>query len=565
MKKANTSAIADVYYQWLNHIDDPKLLEELDAIKDNQNEIYERFYKCLEFGTAGLRGIIGAGTNRMNIYTVAKATQGYANCITKLYKNSSVAIAYDSRIFSDLFAKTTARVFAANNIKVYLFSELMPTPILSYAVRTLKCQAGIVITASHNPSQYNGYKAYNSEGCQIDEATAEKVLEEICKLDTFSDIKYADFDEAIADGKIEYINSSLAEKFVEETYNFVQDKNICKKTPLKVVYTPLNGAGYKWVTSILNKINVSDLHIVESQKNPDGNFPTCTYPNPEMKEALAEGLKLSQNVGADILLASDPDSDRLGAAVLHNGAYQILTGNQVGILMADYICRTKSANNTMPKNPVMIKSAVSSNMLEKIAEDYNVEVKTVLTGFKNVGNCMEKLSAQNRLDDFIFAYEESCGYLSTTLVRDKDSICACALCAEMAAFHKSQGKTLVDALEFLYQKYGYYISKSQSFEFIGASGENIMNNIMENLRNNPPKKFSDFDVISTKDFLLENELKTNMIKVFLSDNVQFIVRPSGTEPKIKFYYYIIGKNENERDEILSKIVLAVENFVKTYK
>lgn len=564
MDNINKDFAINLYKSWIKNCKDENLSEELEKIAENQQEIYERFYKSLNFGTAGLRGVMGAGTNRMNIYTVAAATQGYANCIKKLYKNSSVAIAYDSRNNSKNFAEITASVFAANNITVYLFDELMPTPLLSYAIRSLKCVGGVVITASHNPKEYNGYKAYDENGCQINEKVAEDVFNEINKVDIFSGVAKMDFEKAIELGKIKMIGKNLSDDFIMKTYEFIQNKCICKSSKVKIAFTPLNGAGLKPITQILKKIGVENLYIVESQKNPDGNFPTCPYPNPEIDKALEEGLKLAKQVNADILIASDPDSDRLGCAVLHKGEFKILTGNELGILMSYYICNSKIKCNNMPQNPVIVKSVVSSPLTDIIAKDFGVRVKSVLTGFKNIGGYMEKLDENNELSSFIFGFEESCGYLPTTLVRDKDAVSAAAITAEMTACFKEKGQTLIDVLNEIYKKYGYYISKSKSYEFKGFNGESTMKELMSDLRNNIPENIGTLKVVKFKDYEKESELKTNMLEFVLENSAQILVRPSGTEPKIKFYFNIFADTEIERDKRFQEAQNCVESLIKKY-
>ena len=553
-----------LYELWLDKVKDSALKSDLLKIQGNDKEIYERFYKNLNFGTAGLRGILGAGTNRMNLYTVAKATQGYANYINKHFENPSVAIAYDSRNMSEEFARMTAEVFCGNNIKVYIFSELMPTPILSYAVRTLKTTAGIVITASHNPAEYNGYKAYNNEGCQIDEETAADVLKEINKLDIFSDIFRCEMEKGLNEGKIQYIDNDICESFVEKTYASLLSKDITQNSDLSVVYTPLNGTGYKPVMSIFNKMGLKNVHVVESQKMPDGNFPTCPYPNPEIKDALALGLKLCRETGADILVASDPDADRAGVAVKQNDDYVILTGNQIGELLTYYICKMRTEKNLMPITPVIVKSVVSSKLCDKIAVESGVRVKSVLTGFKNIGGYMKKLEEQGKLNSFIMGFEESCGYLTTDLARDKDSVCAMANITEMAAYFKSQGKTLVDVLNDLYAKYGCYYTKSKSFEFKGSEGEKMMQKIMVGVHQAPPSVFGEFRLIKSRDFENEEELKANMVELELNDDITVMIRPSGTEPKIKFYYFIVAENTEKCLVKYEKAVKATEEYLTKF-
>ena len=554
----------NLYNEWCEKVKDLVLYDDLMRIKENENEIYERFYKNLNFGTAGLRGILGAGTNRMNTYTVAKATEGYARYLNKLKDDSSVVIAYDSRNMSKEFAEITANVFCANGIKVYLFKELQPTPILSYAVRELKTDGGIVITASHNPAEYNGYKAYNNEGCQIDEETAKAVLNEIEKIDIFTDVHYCDFEKAVNEGGIVYLGEDITDNFVEKTYATLLNKDITANSDINVVYTALNGAGYVPVMSILKKMGIKNIHVVECQKNPDSNFPTCPYPNPEMKEALEEGLKLCREVNADLLIASDPDADRAGVAIKNGDEYTILTGNQIGELLTYYICKIKSERNLMPPTPIIVKSVVSSRLCDKIGMDYHIRVKEVLTGFKNIGGYMKKLENENRLENFILGFEESCGYLTTDLARDKDSVCAMANITEMAAYFKAQGKSMMDVLNELYEKYGHYFTKSKSFEFKGASGEKMMEKIMISLHQAPPAYLGDIQVLSHKDYLNEDELKTNMVELSLEDDITIMVRPSGTEPKIKFYYFIVGESSDDCNEKFELAVKSTEEFLSNF-
>lgn len=536
-----------------------KAVEDIDLVKElenmSQDDITEAFYKDLEFGTAGLRGIIGAGTNRMNIYTVGKATQGLAAYVNSIKKSGSVAIAYDSRIKSDIFAKRTAEIFAANGIKVYIYKELMPTPMLSYAVRHLKCDAGVVITASHNPAKYNGYKAYSSDGCQLGLEAAEYVLSIMNKVDAFADVKKMDFDTALAEGKIEYIGDDVINAFLNEIEK-------CRVSPqldlsnLNVIYTPLHGSGNKPVRSILKKIGVINVTVVPEQELPDGNFPTAPYPNPEIKEAFACALKMSETNKADLLLATDPDCDRVGIAILNKGEYQLLTGNEVGALLLNYVLDRRTANGTMPKNPVAVKTIVSTEICKKIAQNFNCELREVLTGFKFIGEQITLLEKENEQDRYVFGFEESYGYCSGDHVRDKDAVNASMLICEMTAYYKSIGKTLIDVLDELYKAYGYYLSAQKSFTCEGISGMEKIKGIMADLRSNPPKAIDGADVVIFKDYQksISVDCKTNqqtaielpksdVLSFEMADGSSLLVRPSGTEPKIKLYINAVGKTE----------------------
>lgn len=431
----------ELYTLWKSKaVDDSDLIDELNSIQGNDEEIYDRFYRCLEFGTAGLRGVIGAGTNRMNIYNVRLATQGLANYLNQRYDQSAVAISYDSRIKADLFAKEAARTLAGNGIKVYLTAELQPTPVLSFLVRNLKCKAGIMITASHNPAKYNGYKCYGDDGCQMTDDGANSVYNEIQKLDCFEDIKLADFDKAISDGVIEYVQDSEYQTYLDNVQAQQIHKDACIGSALKVVYTPLNGAGNKLVRAILDRIGVEDVHIVKEQENPDGNFTTCPYPNPEFKEALELGLKLCDELKPDLLLATDPDSDRVGIAAKDGDSYRLITGNETGIMLTDYILSQRTALGTLPKNPIIVKTIVTSIMINKLCEKYRAELRNVLTGFKYIGEQILGLEKKGEENRYVFGFEESYGYLAGTYVRDKDAVVASMLICEMAAYYKNRAK-----------------------------------------------------------------------------------------------------------------------------
>ncbi len=561
------------YLIWKNKkLADPDLNKELDSILNKTEEINDRFYKDLTFGTGGLRGVIGAGTNRINIYTVAKVTQGIANYINKKFSKAKVAIAYDSRVKSELFAKETARVLAANKIKVFMYKELMPTPALSFAVRHLKCQAGVVITASHNPAEYNGYKVYGDDGCQMTTDAANAVFDEIKKIDVFNDIKYIDFDMAVKEKSIEYISELDIKAYLDAVDELSLNKNLKNKEKLNIVYTPLNGSGLKCVTKILKMNGFSNINIVSVQERPNGNFPTCPYPNPEVKEALQEGLKLCEKVNADILIATDPDCDRVGIAVKHKNEYKILSGNEVGILLFNYICKMRLKNKTMPTNPLCIKTIVTTNMIYPIAQKYGVEVVDVLTGFKFIGEQitnLEKIEEENR---FIFGLEESYGYLSGSHVRDKDAVNASLLICEMTSFYLDQNLTLVDILNKLYQEFGYYKNVLKSFTFAGVAGFNKMHAIMTQLRENPPSSINGKKVAHIYDYLNRVKISNNyqkekislpaadVLKFELIDDISIVVRPSGTEPKLKVYISVVANYKYRSDELALSYCKYFENL-----
>ena len=480
--------------------EDKDLIEELSSIKSNDEEIYERFYKNLEFGTAGLRGVIGNGTNRMNIYVVRQATQGLANYVKKTYGGGSVAISHDSRIKADLFMNEAAKVLAANGIKTYITSELQPTPVLSFLVRHLGCQAGIMVTASHNPAKYNGYKAYGSDGCQMTDTAANLVYDEIQKLDMFDDVKIMDFDEAIEKNLIEYVKEEVYTEYLSNVKKQQVNEGICKGSGLKVVYTPLNGTGNKLVRRVLKEIGIDDVTVVPEQEMPDGNFTTCPYPNPEIKEALQKGLDMCEKVQPDLLLATDPDADRVGIAVPDNGTYRLITGNETGIMLTDYLLKVRKEKGTLPKNPIVVRTIVTSILIDKICQKYNCEIKKVLTGFKYIGEVILKLEENNEKDRYVFGFEESYGYLAGTYVRDKDAVVASMLICEMAAYYRKQGKTLANVIDGIYKEYGYYRNTTLSFEFEGASGMKKMQDIMDNLRANPLKTVNGEKVKTVYDY-----------------------------------------------------------------
>ena len=568
--------IKQTYNEWLeNAVEDKDLKAELENIKNNEDEIYDRFYTALKFGTAGLRGIIGAGTNRMNIYVVRQATQGLANYVLKKYGNGSVAISHDSRIKADLFMNETARVLAANGIKVYITSELQPTPVLSYLVRYFKCQAGIMVTASHNPAAYNGYKAYGEDGCQMTDVAANTVYDEISKLDMFKDVKIADFDEAVKSGMIEYVDESVYDTYLEKVMEQQVNPGVCNGADLKVVYTPLNGTGNKLVRKVLGKIGVNDVVVVPEQELPDGNFTTCPYPNPEIKEALAKGLELCEKEQPDLLLATDPDADRVGIAVKdYDGSYRLISGNEDGVMLTNYILSCKKASGKLPEKPVVVKTIVTTKLINKLCEKYGCELKNVLTGFKYIGEVILNLEKKHEENRYLFGFEESYGYLSGTYVRDKDAVVASMLVCEMAAYYKKQGKSLAEVIDGLYEEFGYYLNQTYSFEFGGAAGMQKMADIMTAVRDNTPKSIAGYDVVKVSDYLLRKETdvatgsitdidlpKSNVIALHLADDNAVIIRPSGTEPKIKLYITSVGKDKDNAAEICEKLVVASKEIL----
>ncbi|MBR3282309.1 MAG: phospho-sugar mutase [Ruminococcus sp.] len=557
----------ELYDLWCkNAKEDPDLLTELESIKGDNDAVNDRFYRDLEFGTGGLRGVIGAGTNRMNIYTVRRATQGFADYLNQEYKNPSVAISFDSRIKSDVFSKAAAEVLAANGIKVHIYTELMPTPCLSFAVRALKCQGGIMVTASHNPAKYNGYKVYGEDGCQITLRGAEIILDKINSLDIFNDVKTSSFDEELAKGNISYISNDVIEDFYKNVLAEGINADLCASSGLKVVYTPLNGTGNKPVREILKRLGISDVTVVKEQENPDGNFTTCPYPNPEIREALEVGLRYCNEVKPDLLLATDPDCDRVGIAVPDGDGYALFSGNEVGALLLEYICQQRIKKGTMPKDPIAVKTIVTTDIVNLIGKEYGVKIIDVLTGFKFIGEQIGLLEEKGEENRYIFGFEESYGYLSGSYVRDKDAVNASMLICEMAAYYRTQGITLLQARENMYKKYGMFLQTLHSFTFEGESGMKKMADIMTQLRNDPPKeigglkvvKFDDYQTSISKDITSGTESaitlpKSNVLAFFLEGGSKAIVRPSGTEPKIKTYFTAKQPTKAEAEALEEKL------------
>ncbi len=566
----------EIFNKWLNNAtEDKDLIAELEAIKNSSEEISDRFYTELEFGTAGLRGIIGAGTNRMNVYTVGRASQALAEYINSVTDDGKIAIAYDSRIKSVLFAETAARVIAASGVKVYLYEKLMPTPMLSFAVRELKCDAGIVITASHNPAKYNGYKAYGADGCQLPPDAAQSVLERMSKIDYFNDVKFGSFDELLESGKIEYIGQNIIDAYLDE----VQKQSFADESynlpDFSVIYTPLHGTGNKPVRAILDRVGIKNVTIVPEQENPDGNFPTCPYPNPEIRQPFEIALELSKTVKADLILATDPDADRVGIAVLKDGDATLVSGNDVGVLLLNYIFERRTELGIMPKNPVAIKTIVTTEVCAEIAKEYDCNLINVLTGFKFIGEQIALLEEKGEENRYIFGFEESYGYLPGTYVRDKDAVVAAMMICEMAAYYKSKGMSLLDKLDSIFKKHGYFLNAQKSFAFEGQSGMIAMKKLMDDLRNNPPSEFAGKKIVSIFDYgtSLSYDIKngtqdkidlpkSNVIVYFLEDSSKVVFRPSGTEPKVKLY---LGCVDTQREEAAAKIEAIITAAQKIFE
>ncbi len=544
---------------WLDRAgEDPDLIAELREVQHDEKAVSDRFYRHLAFGTGGLRGVLGAGTNRMNIYTVRRATQGLADYLNATDLPKSVAIAHDSRVKGDLFAREAARVLAANGITAHLYPRLEPTPALSWAVRYLHCGAGICVTASHNPAQYNGYKVYGADGCQITPEAAEKVLAAMEKTDCFDGVKLADYDAAAAEGKIQIIPDECLDAFVDAVLALRPGNDVSK---LKLVYTPLNGSGLECVKKLLAKMGVTELTVVPSQEAPDGHFPTCPYPNPEIREAMEEGLRLCDEVKPDLLIGTDPDCDRMGAAVPDGqGGYRLITGNEMGVLLLDYLCRTRIARNTMPPNPVAVTTIVSTDMATPVAQSYGVELRRTLTGFKYIGEQIGLLEAEGHSERYLFGFEESYGYLSGAHVRDKDAVNAVMLACECAAWYAGQGMTLLDAMNALYEKFGFYRNGLLSRAFEGQDGMAAMDALMKSLRTAPPAEIGGWKVNGMTDYLGSDTglIPSDVLEFRLEDAGKVIVRPSGTEPKLKIYLSVRGSGEEDAAARLERLSRGAE-------
>ena len=566
-----------LYRQWLdNATADPDLITELKSIEGDEEAILDRFYRCLEFGTAGLRGVIGAGTNRMNYYTVCQATQGLSDFLNAHFDNPSIAIGYDSRIKSDYFSVECAKVLAANGIKVYLYKELQPTPCLSFAIRYFHTSSGIILTASHNPAKYNGYKCYNQNGYQMTDDEATETYGYIQKVDYFTGIRSMDFDEAVSKGLIEYMGDEVIEAFLDEVQKQCVNPDIIKDADLKVIYTPLNGTGNKPVRKILKRIGVEKVYVVPEQEMPDGNFPTCPFPNPEIRQAFECGLKMADEIKPDLLLATDPDCDRVGIAVVdYDGSYKLMSGNEVGAMLLNYLLSQKKAKGMLSGESIAVKSFVSTDLAEVIAKKYNCRFKNLLTGFKYIGELVTQLEAEGKADNFIMGFEESYGYLAGTHARDKDAVVASMLICEMAAYYKTQGKSLAQVMDEIYDEYGYYCNTVASYTFEGASGMEKMAGIMDSLRENAPKSFAGLDITVIDDYKTSVSTKvsdgststielpkSNVLAYTLTDGNKIIVRPSGTEPKIKAYITAVGETREAAQKIADKLQADADEIMK---
>ena len=548
----------DEYKRWLfANLIDFDLHAELASIENDDEAIKERFAVALKFGTAGLRGTLGAGTNRMNIWVVRQATQGVADWVKTQGGTQTVAISYDSRLKGWTFAKDAAAVLAANGIHVRLYDELMPVPALSFATRYYHCNAGIMITASHNPAKYNGFKAYGPDGCQMTDDAAAIVYDQIQKTDVLTGAKYITFAEGVEKGLIQFVGDDCKEALYQAIESRQVRPNLCKTAGLKLVYSPLNGTGLVPVTRVLRDMGITDITIVPEQEYPNGYFTTCPYPNPEIYEALEKGLELAKKVGADLMLATDPDADRVGIAMkCPDGSYELVSGNEMGVLLLDYICAGRIEKGTMPKNPVAVKSIVSTPLADLVAKHYGVELRHTLTGFKWIGDQIAQLEAHGEEERFIFGFEESYGYLAGSYVRDKDAIVGSMLICEMAAYYRSIGSSIKQRLEEIYAQYGRFLNKVDSYEFDGLSGMDKMAGIMNTLRTNPPVEFAGRKVVSLTDYNKPEETglpKANVLIFGLEDGATVVVRPSGTEPKIKTYFTTLGKDlaeaQKEKDEL----------------
>ena len=550
------------YERWKKtDMPDFDLTRELQLMDGKEEEIKEHFARALEFGTAGIRGTLGAGTNRMNIFVVRQTTEGLARYILEEGLEKKVAISYDSRLKGWTFAKEVSGVLAANGISVRLYDALMPVPALSFATRYYGCSAGIMLTASHNPAIYNGYKVYGSDGCQMTDEAADKVYAKIKETDVLTGAKRMSFSEAVQQGLIQFVEEGCKEAFYQAVLSQQVHPGLCKEAGLSLVYTPLNGTGLEPVTHIFKEMGITDVSIVPEQEYPNGYFTTCPYPNPEIFEAMEKGLDLAKEKNADLLLATDPDADRVGIAMrTEEGEYELVSGNEMGVLLLDYIASGRKQEGTLPKNPVAVKSIVSTPLADKVAADYGVELRHTLTGFKWIGEQIKFLEEKGEQDRFIFGFEESYGYLSGTAVRDKDAVVASMLICEMAAYYRKNGSSIKQRLEEIYKKYGYYLNAVDSFSFPGLSGMDKMQKIMEDLRKNGPKEIAGISVKNCVDYLDSEKTglpRANVLLYKLENGESIIVRPSGTEPKIKAYFTTFGKSREEAKEEKKRLAEAV--------
>lgn len=547
----------DLLDRWIAQVDDEALAQELVALKEaGDSAVEDAFYQELSFGTGGLRGVLGAGTNRMNIYTVGRATQGIARYMNEHPElPQKVAICYDSRINSRLFAHRSACVLAANGIPSFVYPRLEPTPALSFATRYLGCGIGINVTASHNPSQYNGYKVYGPDGCQITDEIADGITNAIASIDIFDDVLLMPLDKAIEAGLVSFMSEEVIDSYLDAVYAQDVVDPTCADGDLRVVYTPLNGTGLECVTRILERIGVRDVYVVEEQSRPDGTFPTCPYPNPEIREALECGIALCERVNPDLLLATDPDADRVGIAIKDRGEYRLMTGNEVGVLLLNYLCEVRQKQGTLPVNPCAVTTIVSTSMVDAIAQTYGVEIKRVLTGFKWIGGVIADLEKAGQKERFIFGFEESYGYLAGTHARDKDAIVASMLICQMARYYRAQNKNLYQVMQELYAQYGYYQNKTVSLTFEGAAGAKKMAGLMDSLRSDTPTSFAGYVVEEVKDYKggYLGLPDANVVEFDLAGGNKVIVRPSGTEPKIKIYLFARGETLDEAHEIIDAL------------
>lgn len=555
-----------LYDLWCEKVTDPELQADLEAMDESGDEavIEDAFYRTLEFGTAGLRGVLGAGTNRMNIHTVGQATQGIANFINGQANDGepgTVAICYDSRINSQLFAHTAASVLAANGIKSYVYPRLQPTPALSFATRYLGCAIGINVTASHNPSKYNGYKVYGPDGCQIASEIADAITQAIEGVDMFDDVRTMPFEDAQAAGLAAYIQEEVLDAFLDSVYDQHVEQ---ERSDLRVVYTPLNGTGLECVTRILERIGVTDIHVVEEQSKPDGNFPTCPYPNPEIREALECGISLCEQVHPDLLLATDPDADRVGIAVKDGDDYQLLSGNEVGVLLLDFICRMRKENGTLPEHPVAVTTIVSTSLVDPVAAKYGVDMRRVLTGFKYIGGVIADLEQRGEKERFIFGFEESYGYLAGTHARDKDAVVASMLICQMARYYRTLGKNLYQAMQDIYREFGFHHNRTVSYAFEGSAGAETMASIMAAFRSHPLSEIAGYKVEQFLDYQqgVGGLPSANVLEFDLEKGNKVIVRPSGTEPKVKVYLFTVGESASEAEGLADVLSSAMAVFMK---
>lgn len=557
--------IRETYELWLRKaLRDRDLTSELESVAGDEAAVTERFYRQLEFGTGGLRGIIGAGTNRMNVYTVGRVSQGLADYVKAHFPEGkrSIAVSYDSRIKSEYFSREASAVFAENGIKVYIYPELMPTPALSFAVRHLGCAAGVMMTASHNPSEYNGYKVYNSAGCQVTDEAASEISSFIDKADYFEDVSFGSWDELLEKGMISFIGEDTVTAYIEnvKSQSLVADEEELDRD-VAIVYTPLNGTGLRPVVRTLSECGYTNISVVEEQREPDGTFPTCPYPNPEIRQAMEKGIEKAKSAGADLLIATDPDCDRVGIAVKDNGEYRLLTGNETGILLTEYICELRCFKDTMPEDPLIIKTIVTTEMIEPIAKRWGVRIKDVLTGFKYIGEQIGFLEEKGEESRYVFGFEESYGYLAGTYVRDKDAVVASMMICDMFAYYRARGKSLPEKLAELYSKYGYYLNTLYSFGFEGQEGFYRMRQIMEKLRESGLFP-AGIETVSVKDYSrgIEGLPVSDVLKFYLPDGGTVVVRPSGTEPKLKVYLSVKSDDEDSARKEEKKLSASVRQL-----